>query len=145
MSHQESNSGNDSIAGERRADRRYELELEVRWKLIRRRRLLETGRGCTINLSSGGVLFDAGRPLPAGLSVELSVVWPALLHEVSPLQLVVQGKVVRSFGNRVAIRMRQHEFRTAGALPEPSGTRSEESTGRGGLRGLMFPGKFFIC
>ena len=68
-----------TIAGDRRRDKRYELQLDVRWKLIRRRRLLESGEGRTLDVSSGGILFDAGRPLPAGLNVELSVTWPVML------------------------------------------------------------------
>ena len=108
----------DSIGGDRRRDRRYGLELDVRWKLIRRRRLLESGEGRTLDLSSGGILFDAGRPLPAGLNVELSITWPVMLHNVAPLQLSVYGKIVRSDGRRTAVRMVQHEFRTAGSAME---------------------------
>ena len=108
----------DRIAGDRRADRRYEIRLDLRWKLVRRRRVLESGTGYTIDLSSGGVQFEAGRPLPMGFQVELSVAWPILLDSVSPLQLVVQGKVVRSRYGRTAVRMDQHEFRTAGQAAE---------------------------
>ena len=108
----------DTIAGDRRRDKRYGLELDLRWKLIRRRRLLESGEGRTVDVSSGGILFDAGRPLPAGLNVELSVTWPVMLHNVAPLQLLVYGKIVRSEGRRTAIRMVQHEFRTAGSVME---------------------------
>lgn len=104
----------ESIAGDRRKDKRYGLQLELRWKMIRRRRVLDTGTGRTLDLSSGGILFDAGRQLPEGLNVELSVSWPVLLHNVAPLQLVVSGRVVRSRGSRTAIRMTQHEFRTMG-------------------------------
>src|SRR5262245_56997005 len=51
----------DLIGGDRRNDRRYGLQLDVKWKLIRRRRVLETGTGHTVDLSSGGLMFDAGR------------------------------------------------------------------------------------
>jgi len=108
----------DTIAGDRRRDKRYGLELELRWRLIRRRRVLESGEGRTVDVSSGGILFDAGRPLPAGLNVELSITWPVMLHNVAPLQLLVTGKIVRSDGRRTAVRMVQHEFRTAGAMME---------------------------
>ena len=106
------------IAGERRHDRRYEIQLDLRWRLIRRRRVLETGTGHTIDLSSGGVHFETDRPLPAGLNVELSIAWPAMLHNMAPLQLVVAGKIVRSNGRRTAIQKHQHEFRTAGLSAE---------------------------
>src|SRR5688500_3359026 len=88
----------DGIYGDRRSDRRYEIALELRWKLVRRRKVLETGTGSTVDLSSGGILFDAGRQLPVGLNVELSVAWPALLHNVAPMQWVATGKIVRSNG-----------------------------------------------
>ena len=76
----------ESIHGDRRYDRRYEIALEVRWKLVRRRKVLDSGVGTTVDLSSGGIFFDAGRPLPVGLSVELSIAWPALLHNVAQMQ-----------------------------------------------------------
>jgi hypothetical protein len=108
----------DTIAGDRRDDRRYAIRLDLRWKLIRRKRILETGTGRTLDLSSGGILIESDRQLPVGLNVELSVAWPVMLHNVAPMQLVISGKIVRCNGHRVAIRMSQHEFRTAGSAPE---------------------------
>lgn len=110
------------IHGDRRYDRRYEIALDVRWKLVRRRKVLDSGTGATIDISSGGILFDAGRQLPVGLNVELSISWPALLHNVAPMQLVVSGRIVRAQGSRMAIHMSQHEFRTAGAALAESRT-----------------------
>jgi hypothetical protein len=116
----------DAISGDRRNDRRYQLQLDVKWKLIRRRRVLDTGSGQTVDLSSGGILFDAGRHLPEGLNVELSVSWPVLLHNVAPMQLVILGRIKRSNGRHVAIQTTQHEFRTAGGSAEPrSGTSAQ--------------------
>jgi hypothetical protein len=104
----------EGIHGERRYDRRYDIALELRWKLVRRRKVLEAGAGTTIDLSSGGILFDAGKQLPVGLNVELSVAWPALLHNKAAMQLVVSGRIVRTHGSRIAVHMIQHEFRTVG-------------------------------
>lgn len=108
----------DSIGGERRNDRRYEINLDVRWKLVRRRRVIDSGVGFTLDLSRGGIRFQAGRPLPVGLNLELSVAWPARLHNVAPMQLAVHGKIVRSADGWAAIRTVQHEFRTLGIQPE---------------------------
>jgi hypothetical protein len=108
----------DAIAGDRRADRRYEIQLDVKWKLIRRRRVLDAGTGQTIDMSSGGILFDAGRHLPEGLNVELSITWPVLLHNIAPMQLMASGRIVRSSGKKVAIQTTAHEFRTAGMSAE---------------------------
>jgi PilZ domain len=104
----------DAIGGERRKDRRYEMRLDLRWKLIHRRRVFETGVGHTVDLSSGGIFFDPGRELPLGLNVELSISWPALLCNVAPMQLLASGRVVRSGEGGTALTMAQHEFRTAG-------------------------------
>ncbi len=76
--------------------------------------MLDSGTGRTIDLSSGGILFDAGRHLPAGLNVELSISWPALLHSVAPMQLAVSARIVRAEGTRVSVRITHHEFRTSG-------------------------------
>jgi len=122
--------GDELIAGDRRQDRRYALHLDCRWKLIRRRRVLDSGTGNTVDLSSGGLQFDAGRHLPEGLNVEVSINWPVLLHNVAPLQLVVSGKIVRSQGRMIALRSVQHEFRTVGV---PAEQRNAPSSG--GSRG----------
>jgi hypothetical protein len=108
----------DKISGDRRSDRRYRIELELRWKLIRRRRIRDAGVGRTIDLSSGGVLFDATRLLPEGVNVELHVSWPVLLHNVAPMQLVITGRIIRSAGTQAAVQMTQHEFRTVGIPPD---------------------------
>ena len=108
----------DTISGDRRQDRRYQLRLDLKWKLIRRRRVLDTGIGYTLDLSSGGIMFDAGRNLPEGLNVELSLNWPVLLHNVAPMQLVIFGRIKRTAGRHTAIQTVQHEFRTAGVAPE---------------------------
>jgi len=113
-----------TIGGERRSDRRYDIALTVRWKLIRRRRVLDSGTGRTVDVSSGGLMFETDRELPSGLNIELSIAWPVLLHNVAPLQLVVAGRVVRTVGQRVGVRMTQHEFRTVG---QPAERRNDVS------------------
>jgi hypothetical protein len=115
----------EGIAGDRREDRRYPIELEMKYKLIRRKRVLQTGTGFTIDLSSGGLLVETDTPLPVGLNVELSISWPVLLHDVAPMRLLVIGRVVRNHNNRSAVRSVQHEFRTQGvpANPEPATAR----------------------
>ena len=107
--------------GERRKCRRYGIDLDLRWKLIRRRRLLESGVGHTVDLSSSGILFNGDRLLPIGLDVELSISWPVLLSNAVPMQLIVYGQVVRSTQDCTAVVMVQHEFRTAGMSAKERG------------------------
>ncbi len=106
----------ETINGNRRGDTRYGLRLDVQWRLIRRRRLLDEGVGKTLDISAGGILFDCGRALPVGFKIDLRIKWPVLLNHVTPLQLVVSGRIVRTDGSRAAIRMSKHEFRTT-AVP----------------------------
>ena len=120
----------EGIAGDRREDRRYDLKLDLRWRLIRRRRLLDSGTGVTIDASSGGILFDAGRPLPMGLNVELAISWPVLLYGTAPLRLFVAGRITRTFGTCAAIQMVQHEFRTIAQHTEsrlPAGSEAQSA------------------
>lgn len=135
----------ETIGGDRRSDKRYGMQLQLRWKLIRRRREIDAGTGRTIDMSSGGVLFEMGCEVPPGLNVELSIAWPMLLHNVAPLQLVVMGRVVRASSGRVAIRTTAHEFRTMGMhtsqRPMPTNGRTpgmlmhtENSTAPAGIR-----------
>jgi hypothetical protein len=97
--------------------------LEIEYKLLRKGRVERLGLGKTLNVSSGGVLFEANEPLPAGSSIELLMQWPFLLEGVCPLKLVIQGSVVRSDSNGVAVRTKQHEFRTAGARASKSSNK----------------------
>ena len=107
-----------SIGRDRRLDRRYPLDLELRWRVIHRCRVLREGEGRTLNLSIGGVLFDATCCLSVGMSVELSISWPVLLHNVTPIRLVVSGSVVRTEGTRAGIKIITREFRTLGGGQE---------------------------
>ena len=117
----------DAIGGDRRQDRRYHLQMELTWKLIRRRLVLDTGKGHTIDLSSGGILFDPGRPLPAGHDVELSISWPVLLNDAVPMQLAAKGRIVRGNGGQVAIQTVQREFL---AMPTPIDAQSYRAKAR---------------
>lgn len=100
------------IHEDRREDRRYPIELEMRYKVVMRSRTPVHGVGRTLNISSGGVLFGGDQNLPAGAFVELSINWPVMLQETCPLTLLVMGRVIRSQQNKVAIKMNRYEFHT---------------------------------
>ena len=99
-----------SISGERRADRRYGVQLNVRYKLVRGARLLAEGKGTTCNISKGGVSFCPDRILPARASVQLSIEWPSMVPGEHPLELHLVGRVVRSRNGETAIRTTWHAF-----------------------------------
>jgi hypothetical protein len=103
------------IHEDRRDDRRYPIEMEVRYEVVARKRTGLPGVGQTINMSSGGVLFSGDQTLPDGAYVELFISWPVLLHDVTPLTLLIVGRVVRCEGNQIAVKTTRYEFLTRGA------------------------------
>jgi len=100
---------------ERRSHRRFELELELRCKLMDSRKVF---LGKTCDLCSGGVRFQVDCHIPVGTNVELSILWPVLLGNVCLLRLVMRGPVVRSGAEGIAVQRISYEFRTAGAVAD---------------------------
>ncbi|MFI5382579.1 MAG: PilZ domain-containing protein, partial [Tepidisphaerales bacterium] len=72
------------------------------------------GRGRSLNIGSGGVLFTTEEPPAAGQAVEVSIDWPACIDGTCALQLVAMGQVVRSDAHQAAVQFERHEFRTRG-------------------------------
>jgi c-di-GMP-binding flagellar brake protein YcgR len=99
---------------DRRSKRRYPIALEVQYKVMKHRRVERLGSGRTLNISSGGVLFEADGLLPTSGPIELALNWPFLLHGSCGLKLVMRGRIVRTDEKTTAIRAEFHEFRTAG-------------------------------
>ena len=100
---------------ERRTKRRFEIDQEVRYKMLYGQRIAETGVGRTMNISSGGVWFTTDAPLPMGVPIELTISWPALLNDYCPMKLMIFGCVVRSTDTGAAINIERYEFRTQGS------------------------------
>lgn len=104
------------IRGDRRLQRRYPLELDLEYRILKDNRVVSTGAGRTANLSSGGVLFHADDSVPYGPSVELSVRWPAVLGNAPFLELCISGRLVRNDAQGVALRMSRYHFQKLGDM-----------------------------
>jgi len=100
---------------ERRTKRRFQIEQEVRYKMLYGQRIAETGTGRTVNISSGGVWFSTETMLTAGMPVELSMNWPVLLNDSCPMKLMIYGCVIRSSDKGAAVAIERYEFRTQGS------------------------------
>lgn len=100
---------------DKRKKRRFHIEQQVRYKTLYGRHVGEVGTGKTVNISSSGLWFTTDVMLAAGLPMELSMDWPALLNDSCPLKLMVYGCVVRSNQEGAAITIERYEFRTQGA------------------------------
>jgi hypothetical protein len=95
---------------ERRSRIRFPIALDARYAVVGRQKMEGTGR--TVNISSHGALITSARELPLGTSISVVMEWPILLGRVCPLALHIQGKVVRSEHDLVAVRFSTHELRT---------------------------------
>ena len=100
------------ILSDRRAARRYTLELDVRFRISFRKQVYAHGAGRTLDVSSGGVAFTSNGDVPIGARAELSIAWPVMLNNSVPLTLAIVGRVVRQEYGTVAIKTIRHEFRT---------------------------------
>ena len=100
------------IADDRRRKKRYPMNLQVEYKMVKNYLVVGTGNGTTVDMSSSGISFQTGTPLKVGNYLELAANWPVLLDGSCPLKLVVFGKVVRSDERITALAIDRHEFRT---------------------------------
>jgi c-di-GMP-binding flagellar brake protein YcgR len=100
-------------ATDRRDSKRFAIEQEAVYKVLDHRVAVpESGSGKTLDISSGGVLFETAQHLRSGKRVELSVNWPAQLEGGCALKFVAVGRVVRAEEKRAAMHIEQYEFRT---------------------------------
>ena len=100
---------------DRRNKRRFQIEQEIRYKMLYGQRIAETGTGKTINISSGGVCFTTENILTAGMPIELSMNWPVLLNDSCPMKLMIYGCVIRTGDKGAAVAIERYEFRTQGS------------------------------
>jgi hypothetical protein len=98
---------------ERRASKRFLVVYDFRYRVVG---VEVFSRGKTVNMSTGGMLLAIDRVLSAGLLVEVEIDWPVKLADKVSLMLVVQGEIVHSEKNDVAlagVKILRHTFRTA--------------------------------
>ena len=101
------------IHGDRRTERRYAHEMELRFT-YQTEGVTELGHGRTVDLSRRAILFATATPPPEGAEVELRIAWPFLLQNVCPLELVVCGKAMTTSPRGTVLTMHRYEFRTCG-------------------------------
>ena len=101
---------------------RFPIALDLSYAVLRNR-IEYRGIGRTLDISSGGVLFEAAEIFDVamarqGAAIELGLNWPCLLDERCSLKLIIGGHIVRFHGRQIAVRMSHYEFRTAGVSSE---------------------------
>ena len=96
---------------ERRSDRRYPIRAELEYRITRGRKLIASGRGQTIDISSAGVRFESSFALARGMKIDLCIDWPALASSRKRLELHAEGHTVRAERNYTAVQIRKYSFR----------------------------------
>ncbi|MFB3829295.1 MAG: PilZ domain-containing protein [Bryobacteraceae bacterium] len=111
------NSGFQAVGGtERRGKHRFRIELGVQCRVLDRRDVVEGGFGRTVDISSSGVLIRVAARLSPGERIALTLRWPALINEICPVNLVIEGSVVRNTECDTAVAIDRYEFRTRGVM-----------------------------
>src|SRR5690348_13096027 len=59
------------IGGDRRNRYRYDIDLPVQYKVLRRLQVCQSGSGKTVNLSGGGIAVSIGDVVTPGSTIEL--------------------------------------------------------------------------
>lgn len=103
----------DIINGNRRVDRRYSVEIPLRYSYSQKG-IAYLGAGTVADLSRSGVRFMTDAPPPAGVEVELRLAWPFLLQNVCPLELIIRGEVYHTGPRGTVVTLHHYEFRTCG-------------------------------
>ena len=96
---------------ERRRRRRFAIQQPARY---RRDGLpgCPTGSGTVTDMSASGLWLVADPQFAEGEPLRIWIDWPVLLNKVRPLQLVIDGRVLRAESGGAAVRIDQREFRT---------------------------------
>ena len=94
----------------RRAAKRYGLDLHFEYRLFGRDGSVQEGWGRTLNMSSGGLLVVSDQPICKGRTIEITVQLPAQFKDATGPRLLVLGHVLRSDAKRAAIRILRHGF-----------------------------------
>src|ERR1043165_1452408 len=97
---------------DRRTKARFPLHRPMRYKLLQNSgATTQIGTGHTLDISSAGIAFTIEREISPETYIELSISWPVLLHNDCPMQLIVQGRVLRSSPERSVCTVDKYEFR----------------------------------
>jgi len=91
----------------------YPVELDLDYRIVVDRKILDAGRGRTVTISSTTVTFKGDHQISNGLDIEVTLEWPVRLDNSVSLRLHIHGKTVKAENGCNAIRILRHEFRTS--------------------------------
>jgi len=95
---------------ERRLQRRYPIEGEVEYRIVRQGQVASTGIGVVSDLSDTGILFNAGQALCPGWNLELLIPWPTARNPLGRVDVCAVARIVRTEENWCAARILKYDF-----------------------------------
>jgi hypothetical protein len=110
---------------ERRTKARFPIHRELRYKVLEDNKIVASGVGTTVDISSSGLGFDIDQTVKPGSFIELSISWPVLLDESCPMRLIVFGRVLRTGFPKTVCTIDKHEFRTQARTLQAVPARSD--------------------
>ncbi|HUI81224.1 MAG TPA: PilZ domain-containing protein [Bryobacteraceae bacterium] len=114
---------------DRRSKHRFAIQRALHFRVMEHERVISTGAGRTVDISSVGVAFEAEGKFRTGSLVQLSISWPVLLDDTCLMQLMIVGRVVRTSKQNIACTIDHYEFRTQ-ARVSPNPTRVDQTIRR---------------
>lgn len=94
----------------------YPIALVFQYRAYSDERLVQSGAGETIEISSRGLRLRIPEEIPSEITeLQLAIAWPVLLDGVTPLQWSVKAKPAWRAPGWIFVCIASHEFRTAGA------------------------------
>jgi PilZ domain len=100
---------------ERRKSHRFPVHQALQYRVVKPSTEKVTGVGQILDMSGSGILFSTQGQLRLGRTLEVTMTWPARLDGICRLKFVASGRVVRSEGQLVAMRIQRYEFHTRGS------------------------------
>jgi c-di-GMP-binding flagellar brake protein YcgR len=98
------------MIGNRRQVQRFNLRLNLRYRVSEKGIEHRWSSGTTRDLSREGLGIKPRRALSVGSHIEIRIDWPARYESVHPVELQITGFVIRSENGRAAVRISSHRF-----------------------------------
>jgi hypothetical protein len=109
-----------SLTHECRSRLRYAVNLELQFSYRRGKRTW-FGSGRTRDVNAHVICFESDQEIPRGVVLDVCIAWPASAEDL-PVEVLIQGPVVRRQGSFAVLQMDTLKFRTRGEISfhEPS-------------------------
>jgi hypothetical protein len=101
---------------ERRSNRRYPLQIPVRYRAANGPLNSAWKGGRALDMSASGILVHVPESVELGMKLELAMDWTGLYHDRPTMRLHLVAAAIRIDGRGTALRILSHRFRDASSM-----------------------------